>query len=87
MSLKSTNVVAATTSDMEMNVTIQGLINLFHTLLKSHVCISILRTNILMFGNRFLKGKRAHARSRYSWKDHIKMDIQEIGWRIWIGLI
>jgi len=50
----STNVVAATTSDMEMNIAIQGLINLFHTLLKFHVCISIPRTNILMFSSSFL---------------------------------
>ena len=75
----STSVVAAITSDNEMNAAIQGLINLFHTLLKSHVCISLSSTNILMFSSSFLKGKRAHARFRYSWKDNIKMDIQEIG--------
>jgi hypothetical protein len=74
-------VVVATTSDMEMNVAIQGLIKLFHTLLKSHVCISIPGINILKFSSSFLKGKRAIARLRYSWKDNIKIDLQEIGWR------
>ena len=53
----STSVVAAITSDNEMNAAIQGLINLFHTLLKSHVCISLPRTNILMFSSSFLKEK------------------------------
>jgi len=82
----STNVAAATTSDMETNGGIQGLINLFHTLFTSHVCICTPRIYILRFSSSFLKGKRPPARLRYSWKD-IKMDIQEIGWRTWIGLI
>ena len=79
--------VVATTSDVEMNVAIQGLINLFHTLLKSHVCISIPGINISRFRSSFLKGKRAPARFRYRWKGNIKMYFKEKGWRIWIGLI
>jgi hypothetical protein len=49
-------VVVATTSDVEMDVAIQGLINLFHIMLKSHVCISIPGINILRFDS-FLKEK------------------------------
>jgi hypothetical protein len=60
----STNVIVATNSDVEMNVAIKGLINLFHTLLKSHVCISIPGINILRFRSSFIKGKRTPARFR-----------------------
>jgi hypothetical protein len=31
--------------------------------------------------------KRPFGRSRLRWKDNIKTDLQEIGWKAWIGLI
>jgi len=33
------------------------------------------------------KGKRALGRTRRRWKDNIKMDLQEVGWGAWTGLI
>jgi len=33
------------------------------------------------------EGKRALGRPRHRWKDNIKMDLQEIGWGAWAGLI
>jgi hypothetical protein len=34
-----------------------------------------------------LKEKKSLGKSRCRWEDNIKMDIQEIGWRVWTGLI
>jgi len=31
--------------------------------------------------------KRPLGRPRLRWKDNIKTDLQEIGWKAWIGLI
>ena len=33
------------------------------------------------------QGKRQLGRSRRIWKDEINMDLQEVGWEAWIGLI
>jgi hypothetical protein len=33
------------------------------------------------------EGKRPLGRPRHRWKDIIKMDLQEVGWRAWTGLI
>jgi hypothetical protein len=33
------------------------------------------------------EGKRALGRSRRRWKDNIMMDLQEVGCRVWTGLI
>jgi hypothetical protein len=33
------------------------------------------------------EGKRPLGRSRRRWVDNIKMDLREIGWKMWIGLI
>ena len=33
------------------------------------------------------EGKGPIERPRRRWKDNIKMDLQEVGWRAWIGLI
>jgi len=33
------------------------------------------------------EGKRTLVRPRRRWEDNIKMDIQEVGWRAWTGLI
>jgi hypothetical protein len=32
-------------------------------------------------------GKRSLGRPRYRWEDNIKMDLQEVGWGAWTGLI
>jgi hypothetical protein len=32
-------------------------------------------------------GKRPLGRCRRRWKDNVKIDLQEVGWRAWIGLI
>ena len=32
------------------------------------------------------EGKRPFGRPRHRWEDHIKMDIHEVGWRVWTGL-
>jgi hypothetical protein len=32
------------------------------------------------------EGKRPQGRPRRRWKDNIKMDLQEVGCRIWTGL-
>jgi len=31
------------------------------------------------------EGKRTLGRPRGSWVDNIKMDLQEVGWRVWTG--
>jgi hypothetical protein len=31
------------------------------------------------------KGKRPLGRLRHKWEDGIKMDLREIGWRVWSG--
>jgi len=33
------------------------------------------------------EGKRPLGRPRYIWEDNIKMDLQELGWGAWAGLI
>ena len=33
------------------------------------------------------EGKRLLGRSRRRWEDNIKMDLQEVGWASWTGLI
>ena len=33
------------------------------------------------------EGKRTLARPRHRWQDGIRIDLQEIGWGAWIGLI
>ena len=33
------------------------------------------------------EGKRPHGRPRRGWENNIKMDLQEIGWGAWTGLI
>jgi hypothetical protein len=33
------------------------------------------------------EGKRPLGRPRRSWEDNIKMDLQEVGWEAWTGLI
>jgi hypothetical protein len=33
------------------------------------------------------QGKRPLGRPRYRWEDNIKMDLQEVGWGAWTGLI
>ena len=33
------------------------------------------------------KGKRPLGRPRHRWEDNIKMDLQEVGWGAWTGLI
>jgi hypothetical protein len=33
------------------------------------------------------EGRRPLGRPRRRWEDNIKMDIQEVGWGAWIGLI
>jgi len=38
------------------------------------------------FGRK-LKGKRSLRRPRFRSKDNIKLDLQEVGWGAWIGLI
>jgi hypothetical protein len=32
-------------------------------------------------------GKKQLARPKHRWKDNIKMDLQEVGWGAWTGLI
>jgi hypothetical protein len=32
-------------------------------------------------------GKRPLGRPRHRWEDNIKMDLQEVGWGLWAGLI
>jgi len=34
-----------------------------------------------------VEGKRPLGRSRRGWKDNIRMDLQEVEWGAWIGLI
>jgi len=33
------------------------------------------------------EGKRPLGRPRRRWEDNIKMDIEEVGWKAWTGLI
>ena len=33
------------------------------------------------------EGKRILKRPRHRWQDNIRIDLQEIGWGAWIGLI
>jgi hypothetical protein len=33
------------------------------------------------------EGRRPFGRSRRRWEDNIKMDLQEVGWGAWTGLI
>jgi hypothetical protein len=33
------------------------------------------------------EGRRPLGRPRRRWEDNIKMDLQEVGWGTWIGLI
>ena len=33
------------------------------------------------------EGKRPLGRPRHKWEDNIKMDLQELGWEAWTGLI
>jgi len=33
------------------------------------------------------EGKRPLGRPKHRWEDDIKMDVQEVGWRAWTGLI
>jgi hypothetical protein len=33
------------------------------------------------------EGKKPIGRSRRRWENNIKMDLQEVGWRAWIGLV
>jgi hypothetical protein len=33
------------------------------------------------------EGKRPLGRPRHMWVDNIKMDLREIGWMVWTGLI
>jgi hypothetical protein len=33
------------------------------------------------------KGRRSLGRPRCRWEDNIKMDVQEVGWGAWTGLI
>ena len=33
------------------------------------------------------EGKRLLRRPRHIWKDNIKMDLQEVGWKAWTGMI
>jgi hypothetical protein len=33
------------------------------------------------------EGRRPLGRSRRRWEDNIKMDLQEVGWGAWTGLI
>jgi len=33
------------------------------------------------------EGKRLLGRPRHIWEDNIKMDLQEVGWGAWTGLI
>ena len=33
------------------------------------------------------EGKRPIGRPSYRWDDNVKMDLQEVGWRAWTGLI
>jgi hypothetical protein len=32
-------------------------------------------------------GKRSLGRRRRRWEDNVKIDLQEVGWRAWTGLI
>ena len=32
------------------------------------------------------EGKRPLGRRRHRWEDNIKMDLQEVGYRVWTGL-
>jgi hypothetical protein len=32
------------------------------------------------------EGKRPPRRPRHKWEDNIKMDLQEVGYSVWIGL-
>jgi len=32
-------------------------------------------------------GKKPHGKPRCIWEDNIKMDLQEVGWGTWTGLI
>jgi hypothetical protein len=34
-----------------------------------------------------LQGKRPLEKPRHRWEDNIKMDIQEVGWGVWTGVI
>jgi len=34
-----------------------------------------------------LEGRRTLGRPRRRWEDNIRMDLQEMGWRAWTGLI
>jgi hypothetical protein len=31
--------------------------------------------------------RRPHGRPRHRWEDNLKMDLQEVGWGAWSGLI
>jgi hypothetical protein len=33
------------------------------------------------------EGRRQLGRPRYRWEDNIKIDLQEVGWGAWTGLI
>jgi hypothetical protein len=33
------------------------------------------------------EGKRTLGRPRHRWEGNIKMDLQEVGWRAWTGLL
>jgi hypothetical protein len=33
------------------------------------------------------EGERPLGRPRHRWEDNIEMDLQEVGWRAWTGLI
>jgi hypothetical protein len=33
------------------------------------------------------EGNRQLGRPKYRWEDNIKMDLQEVGWRAWTGLM
>jgi hypothetical protein len=33
------------------------------------------------------EGKRLVERLRHMWEDNIKMDLEEMGWRMWTGMI
>jgi hypothetical protein len=33
------------------------------------------------------EGRRPHGRPRRRWEDNIKMDLQDMGWGAWTGLI
>jgi hypothetical protein len=34
-----------------------------------------------------LDGKRPLGRHRLSWENNIKIDLQEVGWELWIGFM